>query len=781
MVTKLEQQYKELLLELLPQGRAWVKTGDSNMSNLVGGLAKEFARIHSTGEGLPKDLTALYTENFLDEWEETLKTQDDCNEIDDTFIGRKNAVLAKLRSVGGSSIKYLEDYAKNLGFPVTITDGFGQFKAGKNKAGDACAGDAWRLVFQVRAPETTTRYFKAGQNKAGEPLASFGSELLECAINRIKPAHTIPLFLYFTIQHQAAVLADAVISAQATLNQRRHGAADVDAIVQAGIYELWKPSYLENLVAWFDAKDFSSADAVAEWTNKADNILATNALQSNASIQPDSVLGALNSRPVVRFAQGDKMQVRFNQDLSASKNLDIFIAGKFTNQGVFFNRGQYDGQLGATLESKALTKSWHVKTVGNQPINYGSGNFVVRFSNKLVMGLGGGLYYSTDEGETWTSVTVSGSGDSVYCRGANGGFALFDGKLYISSGSVKKIYEWDGTGDTCDEYDLSGLISGAGDTDGLCVHDGALYCALGQDPRVAKFNDGAGTWSVIGDTGLGTSGVAYTRNMVSDGTNLYLAVQTSDATKSLWEWDGTTFSNINTGLINIQVIVYAQGTLWVFQTGGKVYNLANGWGTYITIPGTTLINPKPWALVDDGASLIIGDYSLGSPSVRTIRYEFDGTTLSNDQVKSSIGYTGDHFFWDANNNELLAGSYNSRLVSKISKQGRIVESDSVPSTAIFHFNFYNTDMSIRINGETVAELRFDSPYDFDVDSEDYRNERILQELIDVTSGLVTVVDNLVTINPTTDLPNDSVVEIAVDDGAITGWGGVDDWYFVTEE
>ena len=56
--------------------------------------------------------------------------------------------------------------------------------------------DGWQFVWQVNAPEASIVEFDAGRSSAGEPLRSWGNELLECVINRLKPAHTYVLFAY---------------------------------------------------------------------------------------------------------------------------------------------------------------------------------------------------------------------------------------------------------------------------------------------------------------------------------------------------------------------------------------------------------------------------------------------------------------------------------------------------------------------------------------------------------------------------------------------------------
>jgi uncharacterized protein YmfQ (DUF2313 family) len=84
--------------------------------------------------------------------------------------------------------------AVQLGFTITITE-YKQMKA-RNTVDNAVYGDDWKFAWSVNAPETTQHVFASGRSTAGEALGKWGNDLLECTINRFKPAHTIALFKY---------------------------------------------------------------------------------------------------------------------------------------------------------------------------------------------------------------------------------------------------------------------------------------------------------------------------------------------------------------------------------------------------------------------------------------------------------------------------------------------------------------------------------------------------------------------------------------------------------
>lgn len=188
-------EYIQLIVSLLPQGLAWNTEPDSNLMKLLQPLADEAVRLHNRADSLVEQVDPSSTTELIADWERVLGLPDNCGMRPVSLQQRRNAVVAKLTSVGGQTPQYYINLAKTLGFTITITE-FRPFQAGRSKAGDPVVGDEWAYYWQVNAPETTVIEFKAGQSAAGEPLRSWGNELLECLINRYKPAHTGVIFAY---------------------------------------------------------------------------------------------------------------------------------------------------------------------------------------------------------------------------------------------------------------------------------------------------------------------------------------------------------------------------------------------------------------------------------------------------------------------------------------------------------------------------------------------------------------------------------------------------------
>ncbi len=100
---------------------------------------------------------------------------------------RRLAVHAKLTGTGGQTRAYYAGLAAALGYTSTIQE-YRPFRAGSSAPGDAVTNEDWIYRWLVRvAKEANLRPFRAGQSVAGEPVATWGDERLECAINQTRP------------------------------------------------------------------------------------------------------------------------------------------------------------------------------------------------------------------------------------------------------------------------------------------------------------------------------------------------------------------------------------------------------------------------------------------------------------------------------------------------------------------------------------------------------------------------------------------------------------------
>jgi len=205
-------QYKELLINLLPKGRLWRPKDQPKFSALLGSTAQEPCRVDDRVKQMLLEVDPRTTDESFDTWEGILGLPDECTPDDQTADERRNQLIEKFTNIGGLSGPHYEEIGLQLGFVITVENRL-NFVAGRSVAGDALtnyfdrhfvAGDdaggalteiGWRFFFNVEMPITAAEHFVAGSD-AGEPIRTFTNELIECTINKLKPAHAGVFFTF---------------------------------------------------------------------------------------------------------------------------------------------------------------------------------------------------------------------------------------------------------------------------------------------------------------------------------------------------------------------------------------------------------------------------------------------------------------------------------------------------------------------------------------------------------------------------------------------------------
>lgn len=191
--------YRDQLAQLLPPGRAWTRTADSDMGRLLAALADELARVDGRAANLVEEADPRTTLELLSDWERVAGLPDNCTGTSGTVSERRIALLSKLTQIGGQSIPAMAMLAARLGYVVEIAE-FAPAVVGLG-AGDELTGDAWAHAWLVEVLIDEESYlasyaeFVAG-SASGDPLRSVGALDLECVLGRVKPAHTHIVFVY---------------------------------------------------------------------------------------------------------------------------------------------------------------------------------------------------------------------------------------------------------------------------------------------------------------------------------------------------------------------------------------------------------------------------------------------------------------------------------------------------------------------------------------------------------------------------------------------------------
>jgi uncharacterized protein YmfQ (DUF2313 family) len=207
-----EAEFLALFQDLLPQGLAWPREPDRELSQLLSALASELAAFHALAGQLAVEVDPARTNAMLPEWERVVGLPDPCFALLETIDARRLAVIGRLKARGGQSPAYFRDLSAGYGWPIDIIEPR-PFTAGESAAGDyvyagegvefvaggSVAGDPlqtidWRYVWQVLVDPLIATFFLAGESVAGDALAEYDHPPLRCVIAAGQPAHTEVLY-----------------------------------------------------------------------------------------------------------------------------------------------------------------------------------------------------------------------------------------------------------------------------------------------------------------------------------------------------------------------------------------------------------------------------------------------------------------------------------------------------------------------------------------------------------------------------------------------------------
>ncbi len=187
------RHYTQQLKALLTTGAAWLSEPGSVLDETLESLAVEFAAIEQRAFELIEETDPRTTVQLLNEWERAFALPEPCLSPPTTIAGRQKALHEKVTRIGGQSRQYYIGVAKRANFDISIQE-LRPFTV------DSSVDDAlWEedIVFTwiVVAPLETITEFTVNSG-CDEPLRTWGNELLECLMTRLKPAHTTVLFSY---------------------------------------------------------------------------------------------------------------------------------------------------------------------------------------------------------------------------------------------------------------------------------------------------------------------------------------------------------------------------------------------------------------------------------------------------------------------------------------------------------------------------------------------------------------------------------------------------------
>lgn len=186
--------FRQALLDLLPQGWAWPREADTRTYALCDGFAREYAR---SADRLMTVVTAELwppaTFELLPEWEASAGLPDNCVAGSETLEERRLQLVNRLTARGGQSPAFYLSIATRLGYDAELEE-FRPFTVGRDECGGAIplGLPSLRFFWRVRVFGPRVTWFRAGSGVLGrDPFATIArAEDLECLLQRLKPAHT---------------------------------------------------------------------------------------------------------------------------------------------------------------------------------------------------------------------------------------------------------------------------------------------------------------------------------------------------------------------------------------------------------------------------------------------------------------------------------------------------------------------------------------------------------------------------------------------------------------
>ena len=188
------EQYRDRLHSLIPPGRLWSDDPTSILARLLGGFSAEFERLESRAGDLLLEADPRSTTDLLAQWEAVAGLPDPCHGLGITLEARRAELTAKITLQGSMSRQFYIDVAASLGFVVVSLDEFSPSNPGPGGLG--FSGTDWWFVWRLNIDDTGGISYFTCTSGCDEPLATWGDDVIECVIDRIKPAHTRVLFAY---------------------------------------------------------------------------------------------------------------------------------------------------------------------------------------------------------------------------------------------------------------------------------------------------------------------------------------------------------------------------------------------------------------------------------------------------------------------------------------------------------------------------------------------------------------------------------------------------------
>ncbi len=184
--------YTKLLKQLLPP-----KSYNPLAKNLHTSLAMEgmtLDRVFEHCRTVAGALDPFRHQEWRPLWEQVYGVPGTCFTNDMPYQERLHLLALAFQERLGGSKEWFSRIAALLGYTIDIKE-HKSFKVG-SFVGEQLTNNFWLYVFVIKTKGNSAKRFRASCSKSGESIAQWGNTLLECIINKYKPAHTCVYFAY---------------------------------------------------------------------------------------------------------------------------------------------------------------------------------------------------------------------------------------------------------------------------------------------------------------------------------------------------------------------------------------------------------------------------------------------------------------------------------------------------------------------------------------------------------------------------------------------------------
>jgi uncharacterized protein YmfQ (DUF2313 family) len=191
-----EAEFRAALQALLPRGAAWPRHEDAVLTRFLGAIAARQAAFHArVGDLSERESYPPLAAEMLEDWERALGLPDPCSAPLTLLEQRRAAVVARLVERLSPTPAAIEAIAAAFGVRTSVVE-FRPHDC-EMDCEQPITDEAWAHAFQVWGSGRVVTEATC-EDHCEQPLRAWSELPYECAVRRLSPAHTVPLFGSFT-------------------------------------------------------------------------------------------------------------------------------------------------------------------------------------------------------------------------------------------------------------------------------------------------------------------------------------------------------------------------------------------------------------------------------------------------------------------------------------------------------------------------------------------------------------------------------------------------------